>query len=305
VAVYRAFVADLGISYEGYNAPDDRDDRYRLEQNGSTFAFALGAGVDLAPLLSAGASVFLLEGGFGSLRQYDYRARDPQNTTHTFVLEDATGDVGGIGARIGLDFFAHEHLHVGVTFTTPTLVNVEVEQTREVTRQVDNNLGSFERSTTTESTRYRIPQRVDASVAVPWAAWRVCAQVGFTAWDEAAIDDRRLLTPDARAVLDAAPEWRAGVEWTVPGLPVRVRAGAARLPFATRFLQGDRVDNDRLESVTSESAPIAWSAGAGVLLRGWIGVDASFSHASGERGSTSIGDERAWTVFLLQGSCWF
>jgi hypothetical protein len=304
-AVYRAFVSDLGITYAGYNEGDDRDDHYRLEQSGSTFAFALGAGVDLSAALSAGAAIFFLEGGFESLRQFDYRSRDPQNTVHTYVLDDITGDVGGIGGRVGLAFFAHDHLQVAVNFTTPTLVNVDVEQAREITRQVDNDVGTFERVTTTTSTEYRIPQRIDASVAVPWGSWLACAQVGITSWEQAAIDQQRLLMENAEPVLDRGLEWRAGVEWTVPSLPLRLRAGAALLPFATRYLQGDRVDNDRLEKQTGDDAPLAWSAGAGVLLRASIGIDASFTSTSGSRASASIVDARASSEFLLQGSYWF
>jgi len=305
VAVYRAFVSDLDLAYAGPNAPDARDDAFRFQQSGSTFAFALGAGVDLASAVSTGISVFALEGGFHSLRQSHTRQATPAPATDTYVVEDIDGDVDGIGARFGFELYAHRHLHLAAVITTPILINVSTGSTREESRQVENDVGSFVRTASSGTTEYIIPYRVDGGFAAPWGAWLVTAQVGVSDWSQAAIDAERLHLPTGDSVLGRVIDWKAGVEWTAPRRPLRVRAGAARLPFVPRYLEADRIDNDRLELVDTESGPWRAGAGAGALLRERITIDASYTRTWGERRAASMTESREGSQILVEGSYWF
>jgi hypothetical protein len=304
-AIYRAFVSDLDVEYAGYNELDRRDDDFLLQQDGSTFAFAIGMGIDLADAVSIGLSLFALEGGFDALRQFNYRDRDPAATTHTYVVEDLSGDLNGVGGRIGLQFFAHRHLQLGVNFTTPTILDAHVDQTREETQWVQNDVGTSTRTTSSVSTRYQLPYRIEGAVAVPWGAWLVAGEVGVADWGSAVIDGQRLLLANGNTVLGRVVAWRAGLEWTAARWPVRLRLGAARSPFATRYLQTDRIDNDALEPQSRETPAMSYSAGGGVLLRERVSIDASLTVSSGERGSEHTGDRREWSQVLIQGSYWF
>jgi hypothetical protein len=305
VAVYRAVVSDLDIAYENTRPAELRTDSFRLQQSGTTYAFAAGFGIDLASVLSAGVSVSLLEGGYQTLRQTHTRSEATAAALDEYVIDDVDGDLDGVVARVGFILYAHRHAHVAFNVTTPSVINGATNQSRETTQQIENGVGSFVRTESSSSAEYVIPYRIDGGIAMPWGAWLVAVQAGTCDWTTAAIDGQRLRLQTGSPVLGRTFDYRAGVEWTAPSWPLRVRAGAARLPFAPDYLQADRIDNDQLEAVTTDSAPTRYSFGAGVMLRESIVIDASFTHTHGERSTTSFSEERNWSQFLIEGSYWF
>jgi hypothetical protein len=176
---------------------------------------------------------------------------------------------------------------------------------QETTIQVDNDVGSFTRETTTTSREYVLPYRLDAALAVPWKTVTVAAQVGYADWTGATIDGHRIRTQGGEDVLRSVADVRGGVEWSSPVRGLRVRAGAAHARGALSFMQADRVDEDRLEPVVSESGRTRWSLGAGLLLGARVVVDAAYEHVRGERSAESVGDGIDAGGVLVQGSYWF
>jgi hypothetical protein len=304
-AVYRAFVSDLNLAYEAINAADGRRDAYRIEQSGSTFAFSIGFGIDLASSLSAGVSMFALEGGYHTVRQWQTRTTQASPAVEQYVIEDIDGDLDGVGARVGFVLYAHRHAHIAVNLTTPTIVSASTNQTRETTEIIENSTGTFVRSTTSTSADYLIPYRLDGGIAFPWADWLLAVQAATCDWSQAAIDEQRLRLQNGSAALGKTLELRAGLEWTTPWWPLRVRAGIARLPFAPDYIQADRIDNDRLEAVAAESVPMRYSLGAGVALKRSILIDAVFTRTTGERSAASFSETREWSQVVIEGSYWF
>ena len=155
IGVQRLYTASLDISYQGFNAPDVRNDRLAIQQSGAAYAYHVGAAIDLSSFFALGASVMFLDGGIDRVRQYDTRRLVIDPNVHTFVYEDAAADIDGYAGRFGLMFYVIEQLQVSVAYTTPTAFETEVTTMREVTRQVDNDVGSFERTTTTD--HHRLP----------------------------------------------------------------------------------------------------------------------------------------------------
>jgi hypothetical protein len=304
-AVYRAFTSDLDIAYEADNPTDGRADAFRLQQSGSTFAFAIGFGIDLASVLSAGVSGFALEGGYHALRQSHTRTQVSPAAVDRYVIDDIDGDLDGVGARIGLTLDAHRHAHLSFNFTSPTLVNATANQNSETTEVVENSTGSTVRRTSATSAEYIIPYRIDGGIAIPWGPVLVALQAGVCDWSLAAIDGHRLRLANGSALLGRVIDYRAGVEWTAPGWPIRLRAGMAQLPFAPDYIQADRVDNDRLEAVVAETAPLRLSFGAGVAFKHTILIDVALTHTRGERKSSSFSEEREWSQVMIEGSYWF
>lgn len=305
VAVYPVFVSDLDIAYESHNAGEGRNDAFRLQQDGATYAFALGFGVDLASVLSAGLSANFFEGGYTALQQSHSRDGTLPSAVDRYIIDDIEGDLDGFGARLGIMLYANRHVHIGVNITSPTVVNGSVHTSREVTEVVENSTGTTVRTTSQSSSEYIVPYRIDGGIAVPWGGWLFAIEAGVCDWSGAAIENHRLRLQSGSAVLGRATDFRAGVEWTTPWWPLRLRAGVAQLPFAPRHLQADRIDNDRIEQVLTESAPLRLSFGAGVALKQTILIDAAFSHTRGERGTASFSEERTWSQLVIEGSYWF
>ena len=304
VAVYRAIVSDLDITYESTHPAELRTDAFRLQQSGTTFAFVAGFGVDLASVLSAGVSVSALEGGYQALRQ-THTHTSAASAVDDYVIDDIDGDLHGYVAHIGAVLNAHRHLQLAVNVTTPTAINNATNQTRETTHVVENSTGTTTRVSSSASAAYVIPYRIDGGMAIPWGAWLVAFQVGSCDWTSAAIDKQRLRLQSGDPVLRRTVDYRAGVEWTAPSWPVRLRAGVARLPQAPAYLQADRVDNDQLEAIVSQTVPMRYSFGAGIALKHTILIDASYTHTHGERTTQSFSETRNGSQVILEGSYWF
>jgi hypothetical protein len=305
VAVHRMFVSDLDISYHRYDTALARADDFRIQQSGASYAFALGFGVDLASVLSAGVSCSAFEGGYRALRQSHTRTDTGGGALDRYVVEDIDGDLDGIVGRVGVILYAHRHLHIAVNVTTPTLVNHNSAQTNEITEIVENSTGSSATTVASTAAEYLVPYRLDGGIAIPWGNWLVALEAGTCDWTQAAVDQSILRLQDGSSAFSRTIDASAGVEWTAPWWPLRLRGSVARLPFALDYLQADRIDNDQLEEVLTQTPPLRFSIGAGVALKHTIVIDASFSRTQGDRRSASMSEERTWSQLALEGSYWF
>jgi hypothetical protein len=306
VGVHRLFSSSLHQSYQGFNSTDARNDRLTLQQTGGVYAVHFGGAIDLSSAFSAGVDFIVLDGGIDRVRQYDTRSLVVNPNVHTFVYENTTADVDGYAARFGFEFYALEQLQVAIVFTTPMVVETEASTVTETTEQVDNDIGSFTRETSRQTSEYRLPYRFEAALSIPASpALLFAAQAGYSDWSQATIDDQRLLQADLESVLRSVVDFRAGVEWTLPAWPLRVRAGFAYARQSAGYLEADRIDNDQLERVDTESATTRYSVGAGWLLRSSIGIDAAFQYGRSEQASSTIADERTTTSLFLGCGYWF
>jgi long-subunit fatty acid transport protein len=306
IGVERLFTSSLDLSYQGFNTPDDREDRLSLRQTGATYAYHVGAAIDLSGAFSVGADLMVLDGNIDRIRQYDTRYPVASPNLRTFVYEDMHADVDGWGARFGLEFYALEHLQIAVVATTPLSVEVEGSTVTEETRQVDNDVGSFTSTTTSDFSEYGTPYRIDGAFALPLSpAFLLCAQVGFADWSKATIDEERLLVTETATAMRDVVDLRAGAEWTLARWPLRMRAGFAFARSASAYLEADRIDDDRLEPIDEESETTAYSLGFGYLLHGSLALDGTVVYARGERASETIDDTRTVTSVSIGCGYWF
>ena len=305
VSVHRAFSSARDLVYARDNRTDGRSESFSLEQSGGTYAYSLGVGTDLSAAISAGLSLYALNGHVEALRQYHWQPLVTAPTEHTFVLENVTSDVGGYGARVGMRFYVHRRVQVGFRLDTPTVINVRSRVTREETRQIDNDVGSFVRVTSDETTEYIIPYRVDGAVALLMGPVRLTAQVGYSDWSTAAIDGRRVLTRQTDTTLESVVSLGSGLEWSPARLPLRLRAGFEHAPSPLKYLATDRIDNMDIDRVQSQSGRTRMAAGAALLLRSQFVVEAAWVHASGSRTTATLRDEYRATAFSVQGACYF
>lgn len=306
IGVHRIFTSSLDLAYQGFNAPDSRNDRFALSQGGGTYAVHVGGAIDLSAAFAAGVDLMVLDGNIDRVRQYDTQSLIVNPNVHTFVYEDVAADVDGFGARIGFEFYTLDRLQLAVVLTTPMVVKTHATTVTETTEQIDNDVGSFTSETSSGSTKYKTPYRIEGGLSVPVSsALLLAAQVGYADWSQATIDDERLITSDLESVLRSVLEVSAGIEWSLSRWPLRVRAGFAHARRAADHLEADRIDNDRLELIGAESARTRYSLGAGYLLRGTVGLDAAFQYGHGQQSSSTIGDERNASSIYIGCGYWF
>ena len=304
--IQRAFSASLALGYEGINQVDERDDRLELQQTGAAYAVHFGAGIEIASALALGLSFFVLDGGVELVRQYDTRGRVVEPDVHTFVYESIDSDVDGYGARAGISIYPARWLQLAFVATTPVVVELESSIFVETARQVDNDVGTFSRTTAARTTEYRIPYRLDAAVAIPFASsFLVALQAGYCDWAEATIDDQRLITTSLVTVMRPVVDLRAGIEWTSAAPPLRVRAGVESTRAVTVFQEADRIDYDQLERVQSEIPQLRFSLGAGYLLTQRVNLDVSLGYEHSDRASVTVTDVRETLNVMVGGGYWF
>jgi hypothetical protein len=303
IAIHRMVSSERNIEYSRPNEAN-APDRYSMQQTGGTYSYGLGVGFDLSAALSTGFSAFLLDGSARSLVQYNVGAL-PGTEPHTYVLSDTDTQLSGYGMRVGVELYALRNLQIGVCLTSPVVINTKANQLVETTQTVPNDIGSFERVTATTSTRYQVPYRVDTAIAVPLHSLLLTAQMGFQDWAKATIDKHHLATQNFDSVLRRTLEFSAGAEWSVSPWPLRLRAGFSHAETPYAYLDTDRIRDGGLERITAESGRTRVTAGAAVLIRASVVVEASFSRTTATRSSASLTEDDRNTFATLQGSYWF
>lgn len=300
--VYRIYSSFFNIHHSGRNDRTETFDNYLLQQTGSLYSYNLGFGVDLSPTLSGGVSIFLIDGAVDVLTQFDFTEIGSVPKKSIFELDDASVDVDGFGGRVGMQFFVHENLSGGISFATPVWMQLEGDGLTERTTHLDNSVDSFEEAFGIIKDQYLMPFRVDVGMALDYKSLLFAAEFGYADWTETAINRKRLrssytLETMFREVFD----YRLGTEISVPRLPVLLRAGYAYRPYALKYLQSDRIDNNNngLVKATVDHERKQFTLGLGGVIGTVLTVDAAFVHTRGERSIDTMNDKRSSSRFSV------
>jgi long-subunit fatty acid transport protein len=298
--VYRVYSSVFDLHYSGVNQSTKTFDNYLVQQMGSIYSYNLGFGVDLAPTLSGGLTFFLLDGTIDRLEQFDFTYLNFTPQTSVFVKEDVTGDLTGVGGRIGVQLFFHKMIVGGITFTPPVWARVKGSGMAEITEHRDNAPDSFKQVPVSYDDDYILPFRLDFGAAVMFKRFLLEFDFGYSDWTEAAIERKRFrnretLEPTFREVF----EYKLGAEYTFYRLPLRVRAGYAYLPYPLAYLQNDRIDENALTKASVERERQLLAVGLGGLIGEVLTIDASVSYTDGKRTAPAVEDERSTYRFVL------
>lgn len=304
--VYRHYTGHIDLHYQGTNTENgldlDTEDNYLLQQNGALYSYNLGFGVDLSPTLSGGLTLFVIDGTIDALEQFDYSYYDIEQGLSVFVTEDRSIDVDGFGARVGAQFFFHRYLSAGFTFQTPILLNTDGVSFTEETRDFENDIDTFRQIEGVIDNELVLPFQVDVGATTQFKGLALSAQFGYADWAEAAIDRKRLRASTLEPVFREVIDFRTGLEWTVPRVPLRLRAGYARRPYPLQFLQGDRIDALNFKKSSTDEEREQFSLGVGVLVGSIMTVDAAYVRTEGSRSLPELVDERVTQRYLLTAS---
>lgn len=301
--VYRMYTGHIDLHYRGVNDDNRTEDDYFLQQSGSIYSYNLGFGVDLSPTLSGGFAVFLVDGTIDVLEQYDYTTIDEIPERSFYVSNDYSVDMGGVGARIGAQFYIHPLLRGGVTLHTPIVLTAKGKSTIERTEHVDNGVGSFSTEKNEVDIEFIVPYRVDIGFSSDWRGVTLALGFGYSDWTQASIDRKRLRARNLDQVFKEVVDYRAGLEWTIPNFPARLRAGYARRPYPLKYMLGNRIDAAYSFSRASvDDQRHQLSFGAGALIGTDMTLDLTYLRESGTRSLPSLTDERVTQRVLLSVS---
>ena len=299
VGVYRMFSSYLDLHYTGVDPDAGTHDDYLLQQTGALLSYNFGVGVDLASVLSGGVTFFIVDGSIESLRQWSRDFTNEVPSRQRFFSDEVEMDVDGVGARIGGQFFIVPGLQAGLVFTTPVLLNAHGTGLTEASEHIDNGVDTFSQSFGSVTAEYMIPFRVDVGVSGQWRGLLAEVDLTWSDWTEASIDGRRLRNQSLQTMFREVFDLRAGVEWTLPWIPLRVRGGYAWLPDPLLYMQSDRVAIDDLERAEIVQERQQWAIGAGGLVGRVLSLEAAFTHTAGERATRSVSNRKESQTFVI------
>jgi long-subunit fatty acid transport protein len=301
--IYRMYTGHMDLHYRGVNDDNRTDDDYFLQQSGSIYGYNLGFGVDLSSTLSGGFAVFLVDGTIDVLEQYDYTTIDEIPERAFYVTNDYSVDMSGVGARIGAQFYIYPSLRGGIALHTPIVLTAKGNSTVERTEHVDNGVGSYSIEQSEVDIDFIVPYRVDVGLSSDWKGLTLALGFGYADWTQASIDRKRLRARNLDQVFKEVIDYRAGLEWTIPDFPARLRAGYARRPYPLKYMLGNRIDATySFSRASADDQRHQWSVGAGVLVGSVMTLDLAYLHESGTRSLPSLTDDRVTQRFLLSAS---
>lgn len=302
---YRVMTSDIDILHRGFNNNTATDDDYRLQQSGGVFSYNFGAGLDLAPNLSVGLNLFFLDGTISALTQFRYDAQPPFNPGDqqgSSLVDDAKVDLDGFGAAIGFQYNPVPVLQFGLLLNTPVQMNIQGGAVAEEVEHYFNSADSLFRDSFLIDTDYDIPLQVTAGVGLSFANTSIAADVSYTDWGQATIDNVELKDENLLPIFRDVVDLRAGIEFTIPHSPVRLRGGYAYLPHPLKFLQADRISADQITEATIVTERQMISGGLGFLAGKVLTIDVAYEYHFGERSIATLTDKRTSQRFLLSGS---
>jgi long-subunit fatty acid transport protein len=246
-------------------------DDFSRAQRGGLWRYTGGLGVDLLDGFAFGVGLSYWEGSLqdDQLRSIDERGLIPSISPYVDrLVTDA--DVEGFSFDLGLLAYSGKRARLGLALRSPVWLDIQGH-------------GVFEHLANPPDASYSEELFIDDQPRLPWSAGLggslgtglllVTAEVRFTAWDEVESVPISGGAPLPGADPDYASKLGggAGVELSMPGLPVRLRGGWAYEPQPYQLLlgNGSELDPDR-QRVT---------AGLGVLFGDAFALDTALTWA--------------------------
>ena len=268
---------DDSLTWYEPSADEDRTDVWRqtedLLSNGDMYAGTLAAAFDASENVSIGAAVSIVGGTYE--RTFLYTARDQFGVSpdyETYNLEiDSEADVAGVGFKLGALFYLTDQIAAGATVALPTTLTFSGTETeRRATTGAEVNDETF---VTSFEDKLTLP--FTFGVGASWSPLDlviVGCDYQYTNWSEMEYEGRVYLGDQAarRDAYEATHDLNAGVEVTIPEMPIRVRGGYMTRPVSYRGLT---VDKDRAY----------WTVGAGILIDTVLAIDVAWLSAAHER----------------------
>ena len=217
-------------------------------ESGSLYALSAGAGIDISPKVSVGAS---LNYYFGKDDYYwDYREENIDTYIH--FRDNIEDSYQGISAKMGFLVTPGNRVKFGLTVESPVYYNIDeefVQRTQSRGTNDDIQAGRYEYD-------LRTPFKLGAGIAVNLNYLQLSADINYADWSQMEYQDDPLLESENLYIDNFyrdALGFSIGAEYLIPRVGLKLRAGFMSDPLpwdygidiSTNRLAGRKVIDDR------------------------------------------------------------
>lgn len=187
-------------------------------------------------------------------------------------------DLSGYGGIVGFQYVAHPVVTVGATLRTPE--KLTIKGTTDGEPRCDNVDFAFEDEIT-------LPYSVGVGIGVMPHSFAVSLDLIYTNWHELDYFGR-VRDENDNYLYDPTTDIRAGIEYSLPNLPLRFRGGYAYVPLELTVFS---IDKDKSR----------YSLGTGTVIESALAVDVTWQRTSFERtsGADSYSEKRTLDKAML------
>ena len=275
-SVARRNVIDAYTVRSGTDPDGDVPNRDSEERNGTVTAWGGGMALQVSSQAFVGFEVHGFTGGYEETDKWDVWG-GCENVRFAWDT-----DVGGYGASIGFQYEPMPLFEVGAVLKTPQRISLEGE-----IDQPASEAGCPQRIYSIDDTA-TLPYSVGVGIAVAPSTFLVTADLAYTDWHETKYPGPTRDADTDEYIYDQTTDIRLGVEYGLPTLPFRFRAGYAWVPLELNWFE-----------VTKDRTSI--SLGAGAVVESALTFDIAWQRTSFERESTldSYSEKRTNDRLLL------
>jgi long-subunit fatty acid transport protein len=287
---YRGSLA-FGLSYERVSAFDldyfrsgENDavafEEESIEEDGSLGAYQAGFAWELSPSVALGFTGTILAGSSDRRRTFDFEADNgiDRESTITETMTDLTAITGSIGILYRLT----EQLDLGLVVRLPENFDLDGTVHDDVIRyqqSPEDTLDFIDDFNFSDD--LTLPYRITGAVAYQAGGFLLSGEATYVDWKE--IDYfGEIRTDDRGFAYRSTTDLRVGGEYTIPGQPLRLRAGFASQPVPYDVIAVD-VFRGEARRASFDHDFRFFTFGAGLELDEAFSIDAAYMTGSFQR----------------------
>lgn len=253
------------------------------ETRESLTAWAFGVSAQVSPKAYVGIEAHAFSGQYKSDIYWDL-FRDADSTKWENMDYSRDSDLRGYGASVGAQFEAAKFITLGLVLRTPQVVRLE-----GVARYLVERSNQWETVLFDTDKTLTLPYSAGLGIALAPANFLCTVDLLYTDWQEVDYESLLVRDPDTRAYLyGATTDVRAGIEYSLAKIPLRLRAGYSYVPLELNWFD-----------VTKQRKSV--TLGAGGVFESSLALDVAWEHSSFERESeeNSYSEKRTTDRIIL------
>ncbi|MBD3179287.1 MAG: hypothetical protein GF417_06640 [Candidatus Latescibacteria bacterium] len=288
----------------------------RLSQTGSIYQYRFGAGIDVSPRASLGANLVVWDQSLEYTEEFYFESTGDLST-YTFT-DNTSADLDAVSLEFGLMYKVIEGLNFGFMASSPVWVSIDGDA-------VEDYIGNYSDGVAWETDptyllvedEYTLPMKFRLGISYQLFNFLVSADAEYCDYSQTKYNGTRLfneLYPE-EDILNEVVDLHAGVEFTVPDQPIKLRAGYTYMPARfTGFEEIAFIEEEILADGFEYYIVSEWGQfdvlqerqyftfGAGALIDRVIMVDLAVSVGQMEAESEYLNESEDITRVTLSGS---